>query len=223
MFSEEELRQAAIEANKVIMSTLPEPEECTHEFSPKFERKIRKLVRKTDHPVRYRLRQTAWAALLVLVLGTVGFQCLGEDVQAKVVGWVHEQYETLVHFFFAGSASGTPAEDVDYRPTWIPEGFEEVDVKETPTGKMIIYSDGSELWIRFRYSWDIADSNLYVPEGSMRSKDVKVNASDAKVYWPIKGEREPYIVWKNSDETVVFFISGDLTEKEFIEMAESVK
>lgn len=222
MFSEEELRHAAMEANKVIMSTLPEPEECTHEFSPKFERKFRKLVRKTDHPVQYRLRQTAWAALIMLVLFGA-FQSLGEDVQAKITGWVYERYENFVHFFYTGSTGSAPVEDADYRPTWIPEGFEESEKYEFPTSKIITYQNGDGKWIRFRYSWDVRDADLFIRDKNMRSKDVKVNDMDAKVYWSVLNDREPFIVWTTPEKTVAFFISGDLTEEVFIKMAESVK
>lgn len=222
MFSEEELRHAAMEANKVIMSTLPEPEECTHEFSPKFERKFRKLVRKTDHPVQYRLRQTAWAALIMLVLFGA-FQSLGEDVQAKITGWVYERYENFVHFFYTGSTGSAPVEDADYRPTWIPEGFVEDEVKEAETGKMIFYRAGENQWIRFRYSWDITDEDMFIRNKDMRSKDVKVNDMDAKIYRSVLNDREPFIVWTVPEKSAVFFVSGNLTEKEFIKMAEIVK
>lgn len=54
---EDRLREAAAEANRIIMSDLPEPEDCVHEFSPKFERAVRRMTRRAETPVRYRLRR----------------------------------------------------------------------------------------------------------------------------------------------------------------------
>ena len=60
MISEERLRQAAGAAVLALADSLPEPEECQHEFSPGFEQKMRKVLRRGNHPTVYRrLRRAA--------------------------------------------------------------------------------------------------------------------------------------------------------------------
>lgn len=47
-FTEEQLTQAAKQASEIWMESLPDPAERTHVFSPRFERKMRRLRRRLD-------------------------------------------------------------------------------------------------------------------------------------------------------------------------------
>ena len=55
MISEEMLKKAAAEAEQAIRDSLPAPAECEHEFSPSFQRKMRRTFRKAKHPIIYKL------------------------------------------------------------------------------------------------------------------------------------------------------------------------
>ena len=49
MISDERLREAARQAEKNLLASLPEPKDCEATFSPEFKRKMKKLVRRTNH------------------------------------------------------------------------------------------------------------------------------------------------------------------------------
>ena len=68
MISDEQIRQAACQAEKNLLASLPEPEDCNALFTSGFQRKMRKLVRRTEHPFIYRMRETAACILLVALL-----------------------------------------------------------------------------------------------------------------------------------------------------------
>ncbi len=51
MIFDESLREADRQTEKNILAGLPEPEDCAAAFSPEFKRKMKKLVRRTDHPM----------------------------------------------------------------------------------------------------------------------------------------------------------------------------
>ena len=51
MISDERLREAARQAEKKLLAGLPEPEDCEATFSPEFKRKMKKLLRRTDHSI----------------------------------------------------------------------------------------------------------------------------------------------------------------------------
>ncbi len=51
MISDKRLREAARQAEKNLLAVLPEPEDCEATFSPEFKRKMKKLIRCTDHPI----------------------------------------------------------------------------------------------------------------------------------------------------------------------------
>ena len=62
MISDKELQEASRRYEKALLAGLPEPEECPAVFSPAFERKMKKLIFRVDHPVRF------WMRLLLPVL-----------------------------------------------------------------------------------------------------------------------------------------------------------
>ncbi len=51
MISDEMLKKATAEADQAIRDSLPAPAECEHEFSPSFQRKMRRTFRKAKYPM----------------------------------------------------------------------------------------------------------------------------------------------------------------------------
>ena len=71
-----------------LMEELPE-----QDFSPEFERKMKKLIRQADHPARHRcLRTVQLAALLaaLLMLVTVATAAAGYDIWGMLAEWTEE-------------------------------------------------------------------------------------------------------------------------------------
>jgi len=86
-------RQVMLDAARkeygALMAELPE-----HEFSPEFEKKMRKLVRRADHPIRWRwIRAGRIAAVLaaLLVLASVAAAAAGYDLRKLLAQWTSEQ------------------------------------------------------------------------------------------------------------------------------------
>ena len=69
MISDERLCKAAQQAEKAFLASLPEPKDCKATFSPAFERKMKKLVKRTDHPIMYWIQKSVACLILILLLG----------------------------------------------------------------------------------------------------------------------------------------------------------
>ena len=67
MISDKDLYEAARKVDEAILASLPKPEECEATFSRRFERKMKKIIRRVDHPVRYWVQKSV-ACFLVTVL-----------------------------------------------------------------------------------------------------------------------------------------------------------
>lgn len=80
MISEEMLKKAAAEADQAIRDSLPAPAECEHEFSPSFQRKMRRTFWKAKHPVIYKLPK--YAACFILAVALASGTWLTVDVEA---------------------------------------------------------------------------------------------------------------------------------------------
>lgn len=54
MITDEMIKKAAEEAAIMINTDLPEPCKCNHQFSTKFENRMKRLIYKTKYPGFYR-------------------------------------------------------------------------------------------------------------------------------------------------------------------------
>ena len=90
MFTDEMLRIAAAEADQAIRDSLPRPEDCHHQFSPRFERKMKRVIRRGRHPVAYKFLHRA--ACLLVVVTLVGASWLTVDAEARgaFFAWVRQ-------------------------------------------------------------------------------------------------------------------------------------
>ena len=68
MITDEMLRIAAAEADQAIRESLPSPEDCDHQFSSEFERKMRHVIRRGRHPVVYKYMQRVACFLVAVTL-----------------------------------------------------------------------------------------------------------------------------------------------------------
>ena len=78
MISDEMLKKATAEADQAIRDSLPAPAECEHEFSPSFQRKMRRTFRKAT------FRSTASA--MDTQLSVRGQRVLGAETTPILIG-----------------------------------------------------------------------------------------------------------------------------------------
>ena len=111
MISDERLCKAAQQAEKAFLASLPEPKDCKATFSPAFERKMKKLVKRTDHPIMYWIQKSVACLILILLLGGGSVLALSTEARAAFVGWVREIYESWFVYQYLGDEK-KPSEDV---------------------------------------------------------------------------------------------------------------
>ena len=95
MITDEMLAQAAAELADAINESLPDPSECTHQFSPRFEKKMKRLIRKTHHPFFYRTLRTVASIVLVILIGFGSTLAVSAEAREIVFGWVKQQVDDL--------------------------------------------------------------------------------------------------------------------------------
>lgn len=222
MISEERLREAAQEAEAALLGSLPPPDQCVHEFSPEFERRMEPLLRRHRRSAAVR-RVLTRAAVILLALLLTGGLWLGTDAQARraVTGWLWETYETVFVYRFAGPAQNN-AMTAEYRPTWLPEGWVEVDVLQTGNHTHVVYRDSAGQLNYFSYSSVANSSNLYVIPDECLLQHVQVGTVTADLYLSKSDKVSSNIVWSDSDSGTLFSISAFTDQNSLIDMAESV-
>ena len=125
---DELLDRYAPEAGELWLSALPEqaPE---HEFSPKFRRKVEKLLRRQRRSpaVNAALRYGRRAAAFALVFLTLSFSCLmtvNAAFRERVIQAVVQVFPDFTEFVYT-SDSSTVEEPGNLVFTYLPEGMEE--------------------------------------------------------------------------------------------------
>ena len=125
---DELLDRYAPEAGELWLSALPEPAP-EHEFSPKFRRKVEKLLRRQRRSpaVNAALRYGRRAAAFALVFLTLSFSCLmtvDAAFRERVIHAVVQVFPDFTEFVYT-SDSSTVEEPGNLVFTYLPEGMEE--------------------------------------------------------------------------------------------------
>lgn len=222
MIPEELLRRAAARscAEHVEELTADFDPEYQHEFSPEFERKIKKLIRKTKHPVFYRTMQRVASFALAVVLAGAAWLTVDVEARAAFIGWVKEVYETFFVYRYEGP--DMDAEPAQYQLTWVPEGYQEVFSDLADGEGTALYSNEKGQYLQFAYVSDPGTSNFFmVMDGTIRY-DILVNKNPADYFESTDQDVSSGVVWTNENECA-FYVSGFLDKEELIRAAESVE
>lgn len=221
MISEEMLKKAAAEADQAIRDSLPAPADCKREFSPSFQRKMRRIFRKANHPVIYKLPK--YAACFVLVVALAGGTWLTVDVEARAAffAWVREQYEAFVEYRFIGEAP-QESEIVDYELTWLPEGYSEKESHILAGSSITMYTSESGQIIQFSYSQGGDATSLFVKSNYSKILPIELENVVAEYYEAENQGDANALTWTSADGKIMFCITAFEPKEALVKMAESV-
>ncbi len=226
MISEERLRQAAGAAVLALADSLPAPEECQHEFSPGFEQRMRRVLRRGNHPTVYRgLRRAACFLLALLLSGSV-WLTVDTEAREAVFGWISERVEGAYHYFFHGDGT-SQKQVVRYALSEIPEGYREEDVYETDAYTEITYVEtatGRYLSLGWLHpSIETETPELFFLTGDMEREPAQVNGRAAEFYRDDTGNMANVIVWRDEENDTLLYLSGYFDKGNLIGLAENIK
>ena len=219
--TDEMLRAAAAEANQAILDSLPLPKDCVHQFSPQFQRKMKRIIRRERHPVAYKFFQAAACFLAAVIL--TGTTWLTVDVEAReiFVAWVRQQYENIVEYRFAGTA---PDEEMltSFAPTWLPDGYEETEAQSAGGTSIRIYSNSGGQVIHFMYSAGADATSLFLLSDQITTEEVVVGAQKADFYKDADPQKANALVWQSEFGDILYCITATLPKSDMVKIAESV-
>lgn len=214
MISDERLRAATKIVGDGMLEQYLAAEE-PHEFSPEFERKMEKLIRRNKRQRVYAVLQKAACFVLAIALAGGVWLALDTEVRAEFFGWVREKYESFFHYQFEGVVQPSTQE---YELGWLPDGYEFAEQIETENGKMLIYTDEKNL-ITFRYILGYGDT--YLSDEDHTTILTTINGKPAQIYLSSKNFVSNAIVLLSDNQTM-FVISAYTGEDELVKMAENI-
>lgn len=219
MITEEMLRRAAVISSDAFVRSLEAYDRDEHVFSPKFEKKIRKLYRRANHPYLYRAVKKVASFLLALLIGGGIWLTVDEEARAAFFGWIKEVYEYAV--WYSSGGKDESAERKDYYIPVIPEGYVEAFAKDRLDGRLVIYQNENRQYLQFRYIWGNTFSGLLGGDNETKIHTVAVRGQPADMMLSNAPNISNIIVWKTEDAVLGIF--GFLSPEELIALAESVE
>jgi len=226
MISDAELKEAAAAVNQAMLDALPKPEECTHVFSPAFERKMRKLIRRVRHPLVYKSLQRAACLLIVFVLSAGLFLAFHTEARAAVVDWVREKVEDFYRYF--APEDGAEEDELEstapgeYCLGWIPEGYTLLFSDDLETSKLEMYINESGQALQFQSIKRGFSGAIQFGGGDYDEKTIVTDNLEASVYLSKNKDRGNVITWSESNGNILLYISAPLEEAELIRIAENI-
>ena len=219
-FTDEMLREAVVRADIRELEAMPADHEIEHEFSKRFERRMKKLVRRSKTgnqaggAVFLRRRAVALAAAIVILLATA---MSVSAVRAAVFEFITEVYEKFTHIFFneSRSSSDSAGEFVVRRPSFIPEGFELVSEKMAGP-VLLVYKKGSDY---ISYSQQrLEDVSMDINTEGAALEELEFKGLPAK-YYSNRGVQN--LLWY--DDEYLYMVSSTLDRDTVFRIAGSVE
>lgn len=217
------LDRYAPEAGELWLSALPDPAP-EHEFSPKFRRKVEKLLRRQRRSpaVNAALRYGRRAAAFALVFLTLSFSCLmtvNAAFRERVIQAVVQVFQDFTEFIYTSdsAAVGKPGNLVF---TYLPEGMEEQDREQNAIEFYVYYESPDGAFMEL--------SQILVEDGT--EVLLGLDTENAKVtYFEVHGV-EAMGIKKGLDHTIhwtegssVYTLSGTVPMEELKLVAEGIQ
>ncbi len=218
-----ELKAAAGRLEAGFLEELAREEMTAHEFSADFHRKMEPVLVRAQHQEQiYRTMRTAAASFAVIVLLAFSWLASNAEARAAVQKWVRETWRnSIVYRFFGTEHTGLPV----YRPSWLPEGYQEADQYETMDYCTVTYRNehGDCFFFCYQLMKDGSDMGLvFLGEEAYRHETVSVRGNPGEFYICISGDEQSNLTWMDEDVGVAFSIDAKLSDSVMLRIAESI-
>ena len=225
-FSENELREAARIVAEAMLDSLPAPEACHHDVSPDFLSKMAPLLTKANRKeLARRWTRRAAAALLALVIGATSWLAVDTQARAAFFSWVREVYEnSVVYRFF----NDTPTMEKlpDYRPSWVPDGYQPSEAIKSDLSCTFIYQDinnqANVFIIGYRFYHENMNLSFMWEEDEYEILESQVNNLPAYFYRSVDQTETNNLVWINPSLKLLFTMEGYLEQDVMLHIADSI-
>ena len=203
---------------ELMIADIPDNPEMPFEPSKEFEKKMKKLIRKSKHPKRYKLWNQKFTIVAVLVIAIVGAgAALVASVQAneELRMWIKERIvmEDGVMEYFEVSGKGTMK-----RLTYIPEGYELV--KEDESVYLAEYENESGIGFIFN-AWIIDEGTMIFRDTEYVNKEtLYINGNEISLGYKDSGMKKAEWYEDNMYYLIIF---DDEDNDEIIKMIENME
>ena len=196
--------------------------------SPRYQRWERKLLadpagfaRRQCRPVWQKALRMAACLILCAALALVAVMAASPTARAWVVDRVVTWMETYTQFRFYGqNAQGVTA---DWRPAYIPEGFEETEVEwdEDMSTLALTFMNKDEGFIFLRAVPAEQGQSFIVDNEHSDPKEIEINNHPASLFISNTEGRANYLLWTSADGNTSFVLMSNLSPDDLVTIAKN--
>lgn len=221
MISNELVRQATEEYNEESMSAIPTESECDHIFSDRFEKNMKTIIKKNNHPYSNRALRMAASFVLVILVSGGSILALSPTARASVFGWLFGQEGNVYSYTSMGSDKSDTMTKYDIPE--IPDGyFLWQDILESTHGTVLYGEEETGNLLKIFFAPNDGSGALFlVPEAATKST-VQLGEITADFYLSESEDSGSSIVWVDPENDYLVSVDGFFSQEELIEMALSL-
>ena len=223
--TDEELVVATTMVSEAMLRTLPEPEECTGQFTAQFEEKIEKLKKTAASKANWKkFARSGVAAVLVILIGFSVLCAFNTEVRAVVFTWFKEKFESCTTYWFSSDVDTVLPE---YKLSWVPDGYELISEESYHFTYGAMYQKGSNSLNSFTFAYNIAGDDMQLTiqsiYGSYDSTPVDINGGYGEFYLSDTPNETNALIWFDEEHNIVFAITSYLDQEDILQIASNVK
>ena len=223
--TDEDLTIATAMVSEAMLRSLPEPEECTGQFTTQFEEKIDKLKKEAARKANWKkFAKSAVAAVLVVLIGFSMLCVFNTEVRATVINWFKETFETYTTYWFT---SNDTEKLPQYELKWLPDGCKLISEVSYDEAYGAVYACNSEIAGGFTFDYLFAniETQLTVEShyGESNATFISVNGHYGELYESENTDDATILVWFDEENDVVFTITSHMDPEIIMRIASNVK
>ena len=222
MISEEALNHAAEESRALFVECLEFDyfPSSQHKFTPGFEKKIKKLYHKANHPNLYTVLSRVASVLLAICIASGVWLSVDVEARAAAIQWMREAYEDSVLYRYFNTQESGPLPE--YEITALPNGYTQTNTIVDETSCIQIFESSSDGFL-FVYNLVSAntETNLFFFD-DYTYECVAVGEFKADYYVSDDPSVTNELLWVDEKMGIQFQISSFLGQNEVLAMANSI-
>lgn len=218
--TDEQIREVLTATQDYMLSRLPKTE-WDHRFSPRFQKNMRKLIRRDKHRLLYSvLRMTAVIAIALCICGGMVL-VFSEEVRANVKGLFLERFAPNEYRYRKEAIVTTEITNYSLAD-YVPEGYSLFERKETEdkVSESFVNENGAMLFFTVLNSG--YDGDFYVVSDDSKPNDsAYIGKIKADLYISANPGEPNVIVWQGKGG-VLLSIQGVLDKTQLTDLAKKV-
>lgn len=223
-FDDAALQAAAAQTAASLLSSLPGPSACEHEFSEIFLKKTELLIQKhRRRTTARRVWQRVAAVFLILFLSAATWLSVDAHAREKLFQWTKETFENMFVYHIDGG--NIDKEYCGYEPTWLPEGFTLADRDHSDEfGFDFYYYENAEtgqilvIDINFMKNGAMTITPQEVGEPTYHD----INGVQGILYPPDENSTLWSLLLIDEEEFTVFIIEGNIPGQDILHIAQGI-